>query len=118
MTDIGRWRRKPPGIGGTTWRIAALRLMAAFCLGAFAAGCHRDVATPDVCSDILDRIIQIELTEQGFRDPALVTRKQAELSRLLAPSLAACANRRLPRGALACVRLARTTEEISHGCLR
>jgi len=102
---------------------AALRNLAAPCLtlviafGGFVGGCRREAATQAQCAEVLDRIIQLELAEQGFRDPVLVARKQVELRALLAPQLTACVDRRLPAGALECVRRARTAEEISHACL-
>ena len=42
-------------------------------------GCHRHYATPADCLGILDRLVELELKEQGFRDPALAPRWQSEL---------------------------------------
>jgi hypothetical protein len=81
-------------------------------------GCPAGHATLANCQEILDRIVEIELAEQRFADPALTARKQRHLRRLLAPDLKRCEGRPLPLGALACLRGARTTEEISHTCLR
>jgi hypothetical protein len=81
-------------------------------------GCRRDRATAEVCGAILDRIVEVELDEQGFRDAALAAQKKLELRRLLEADLRRCFGRKLRSDALACVKVARTTEEISHVCLR
>lgn len=82
------------------------------------AGCGNGRASRDDCAAILDRIVELELRERGFRDPALVARKREELRRTFAPELARCDGRRLPKDALACVHEARSAEEVSHRCLR
>lgn len=74
-------------------------------------------ATSQACSEIFDRIVELELRELGFRDPELVTRKREQLRRTFAPEIQRCHGRRLPDHALACVRKAASAEEISHRCL-
>jgi hypothetical protein len=66
----------------------------------------------------LDRIVEIELSEMGFADPVLAGRRKGELRALFRSDLEACIGRRLPEGALQCVRQSRTTEQLSHSCLR
>jgi len=83
-----------------------------------ALGCRSTRATPDECARILDRIVDLELHERGFRDPALASRKRDDVRRLLAPEIAECAGKPLRSGALACVEHATSTEQISHDCLR
>ncbi len=83
-----------------------------------AAGCKRERASAEACGEIFDRIVEVELQEQGFRDPVLARRKREELRGALGSELRRCEGRRLPAGALACVRTAKSTEEISHTCLR
>jgi hypothetical protein len=82
------------------------------------AGCGNGRATPRACLEIFDRIVELELREQGFRDPALLARKREQLRLAFAPDLERCNRRPLPSHALRCVRKAASTEEISHGCLR
>jgi hypothetical protein len=82
------------------------------------AGCSSERATPNDCRQILDRIVDVELAEQGFRDRALAARRRDDLRRVLAPELRACPGRKLPAGALTCLTNARNAEEISHRCLR
>ena len=74
------------------------------------ASCHRRRATPADCQQILDRIIELELSERGFRDPALAARKQRELRSKLSGEIEACQGRLLSTRALACVRSAGSTE--------
>lgn len=81
-------------------------------------GCRRERATANDCARILDKIVELELREQGFRDAELTRRKRDELRRSLAPELRECEGKRLKAGALACVESASTTEQISHHCLR
>ena len=95
--------------------VAGLLLLS---LLASTSGCRGAPATEAECRAILDRIVELELGELGFRDPVLAERKKAQLGRQLADELGKCVGLPLPAGALACVRRARSTEEISHGCLR
>ncbi len=87
-------------------------------LALLAAACARERATAEVCEQVLDRIVDIELSEQGFKDPALAERKKQELRRRFAPDLQRCVGRPLPRQAPACIAAAATTEALSHSCLR
>lgn len=86
-------------------------------LGA-AFGCGTERATPAQCREIFDRIVAIELEEMGFADPELASRKQASLAALYAGRLQECVGRRLPSEALRCVATAKSTEALSHKCLR
>ncbi|MCB9565954.1 MAG: hypothetical protein H6710_01795 [Myxococcales bacterium] len=98
-----------------------LRRLAGLALAGLAlasAACEGRAATPEECEAILDRIVELELREQGYRDPALLARKQAEFRRLFADDLGRCVGRRLPPGARECVARASSAEAISHECLR
>jgi hypothetical protein len=83
-----------------------------------SAGCARERATLEQCQEILDRIVDLELRERGFRDPALERRKREEMRTLLAHELRRCQGRPLRESALTCVRRAKSNEELSHTCLR
>lgn len=80
--------------------------------------CRSEQAGADDCAFILDRIVALELAEQGYRDPELTRRKQQEFARRFAPELQRCVGLSLPPGARECVTRAASTEEISHVCLR
>ena len=97
-------------------QVARVAIVIGLAIGGGPA-CMGERARPEDCARILDHLVELELQEQGFRDPALAARKKVEMHRLFEPDLRRCAGRRSP-GALACVAAARTTEEISHACLR
>jgi hypothetical protein len=81
------------------------------------SGCHRHRMTADECGLLLDRIVELELIERGFRDPLLAKRRQAEIRMRLSPELTTCEGRRATPNVMTCVRQAQTAEEISHVCL-
>ncbi|MEA2697422.1 MAG: hypothetical protein QOI66_1693 [Myxococcales bacterium] len=93
-------------------------LLTAAVTGLAVSGCHRRAATKDDCRDVLDRLIQLELTESGFRDPTLAARWTSELHRQLAPQLDRCLGKRVPTDLRICLSVARTPEEIAHRCLK
>jgi hypothetical protein len=81
-------------------------------------GCKRQRATLADCREILDRVVELEMRERGFRDPVLLERKRQELRRVLEPDVYECQGKPISSGALACVRTAPNPEQISHHCLR
>jgi hypothetical protein len=81
-------------------------------------GCSAPRAGREECERILERIVEIELVEQGYRDPALVERKQSEARSRFAPDVERCIGRRIPDGAMACIDAATDTETLTHDCLR
>jgi hypothetical protein len=97
-----------------------LTLPAALLLGAaLVASCGgARPATEADCGALLDRLVELELAERGFHDPALLSRRQAEARTRFAPDLEACRGRRLPAAALDCATRAATAEAVAHGCLR
>lgn len=93
------------------------RLHATMLFAALATGCAGEPASVEDCRAILDRIVALELAEQGYRDPALTQRKQHDFARRFAANLARCEGVRLPPGARECVVQATSSEQISHVCL-
>lgn len=87
------------------------------CVVSSLGSCHRQQATRSDCVEILERIIDIELREQGFADPILARSKKAQLRQIFVANLQACTGRSLGPNAMACIRSAKTSEEISHVCL-
>jgi len=82
------------------------------------AACRGEPASAEDCRAILDRIVALELAEQGYRDAALAQRKQEIFAQRFAAELARCEGVRLPAGARECVAQAGSSEQISHECLR
>ncbi len=93
-------------------------LLAALAGLATLGGCHRHTASAADCRAILDRLVELELTESGFRDPALVPRWQEELARRFDDELRRCRVIRVGDELAACLRAAHTPEEIAHRCVK
>ena len=87
-------------------------------LAVLPVACGGRRATAKDCARILDRIVELELRERGYHDPALLERKRRELRRSLAAELEHCRGKRLRSDALNCLERASGSEEISHRCLR
>ncbi|HVV16206.1 MAG TPA: hypothetical protein VHH90_03310 [Polyangia bacterium] len=87
-------------------------------VAAMAAGCHRHVATPADCRAILDRLVEMELVESGFRDPALLPRWQGDLARRFDDDLRRCRALRVPDDLTTCLRTAQNPEQIAHRCVQ
>jgi hypothetical protein len=98
---------------GHPWFLAGIAIVAAGLVS-----CRGRPATASDCGEIVDRIVQLELEEKGYRDPVLSDRKRREIRNLLGSELKECQGKRLRPDALSCVRLARNAEKISHDCLR
>ncbi len=93
------------------------RIWAAAVAAATLAGCHRHVATPADCRAILNRLVEMELVESGFRDPALVPRWQDELARRFDDDLRRCRAVHVRDDLAACLRAAQNPEQIAHQCV-
>jgi hypothetical protein len=98
------------------WRLWVIFVAAI--LSSALPGCRRSRASSADCERILDRIVEVELMERGFRDQALLDRKRREMLDSLTAQLKECQGKHLKSGALACIAKAKSTEEISHECLR
>jgi len=82
-----------------------------------ASGCHRRAASAADCDAILNRLVDLELTESGYGDPVVRARWQADLARRFAPDLARCRGLAVSTDLPGCLASARTSEEITHRCL-
>lgn len=81
------------------------------------AGCQRHAASDADCRAVLDRLVDLELAESGYDDPALAGRWRAELARRFEPDLTRCRALRLRDDLAACLQRATSSEEIAHRCL-
>jgi hypothetical protein len=94
-----------------------------FLIGGLAAAilivpaCGRRAATEPDCRMVLDRMIDVELDESGFRDPVLRARSRENLGRRFSVDLERCKGLMIPKDLHICLASARTTEEIVHRCL-
>lgn len=93
-------------------------VLAVLALYVASLGCSREPATERQCQAILDRIVELELTEMGFADPVLLGRTQHELRGRYRTELAACVGKSISAGAMDCAMRAESAEELSHGCMK
>jgi hypothetical protein len=84
---------------------------------AAASGCRRHPASEMDCQQVLDRLIELELREQGYRDAVLRIRWQRELAHRLAPDLKRCRGLEVRNDLQTCLARAQSSEEITHRCL-
>lgn len=87
----------------------------ALVLGLLAA-CATPRATREDCEHILERIVDIELKERGYKDPMLQTIKRSTLKRKLAQDLDRCVGKKLKTNAIRCVDAASSIEALTHDC--
>lgn len=93
------------------------RLLLFVIILAAAAGCRR--ATEPDCERIIDKIVELELKEQGITDPKLVEeRKVATRAHKRAELLEGCVGKRISDSALACIESAQSSKAITEECLR
>jgi len=89
----------------------------AFFVVALGGGCHLHPATVDDCAVVLDKLVELELEESGYRDPIVRARWAAEARSRFAGDLARCRGLLVRNDLHACLRAARTSEAIVHGCV-
>jgi len=88
----------------------------AFFAIAVGGGCHRHPASIDDCAAVLDKLVELELEESGYRDPIVRARWAGEARRRFASDLARCPGLLVKNDLHACLRAARTSEAIVHEC--
>lgn len=81
-------------------------------------GCRSRRASSEDCMQIFDRMVDVELKELGYRDPALAQLKRKQLRQRFAAEIGKCVGGTLSSKGLSCIETAQTTEQISHLCLR
>lgn len=98
--------------------IRRLAVFAGIAAAAAVGGCHRHIASSGDCRAILDRLVEMELRESGYRDPTLAPRWQQELARRFEADLRRCQTLRVRDDLSGCLRVAQSPEEIAHHCLK
>ncbi|MEZ4287209.1 MAG: hypothetical protein R3A47_03490 [Polyangiales bacterium] len=73
-------------------------------------------ATATDCRILFDRLVELELREAGFNDPALTKIRQSEFASRFREHIDSCVGRPISRTALDCARTAKTSEALSHEC--
>ena len=83
-----------------------------------SAGCGRHKATTADCRAVLDRIIELELSESpGYRDAVLRARWKSDLGRRFAPDIQRCQGLAVKNDLRRCLVDARSPDEMVHQCL-
>ena len=92
-------------------------LLGTLAAGGAASGCHR--ATEADCKQIVDRIVELELRDQGVTDPVtLEARKSETKAKQRGQLVGGCVGKRISLSAMGCIRSAKTSSEITDKCLR
>lgn len=80
------------------------------------AACGR-VATTEDCKMIYDKNVEVEMRSLEKADDATIERKKGELRAAFDAELKQCVGKRVTESVLACIRAAKTPDEMS-GCGR
>ena len=92
-------------------------LLAVSLLSLPLAGCR--YATEQDCERIIDRIVELELKEQGVSDPTLVERRKTETrTKKRDELLGGCVGKRISQTAMTCIDNAESSKDITEKCLR
>jgi hypothetical protein len=82
------------------------------------AGCGRPATEAD-CREILRTAAELELKSRIDGDPVLIENEVRQIEQSLQDSIQTrCVGKRISNGAMACVRQARTADEVISACLR
>jgi hypothetical protein len=87
------------------------------CLLLTASGCRRHAADGGDCEAVLDRLVELELEESGYRDPVVRARWTHEAQGRFAADLARCRGLSVRNDLRACLATARTSEAVVHRCV-
>lgn len=82
-----------------------------------STGCR--YATEQDCERIIDRIVELELKEQGIKDPKLIEQRKADTRQQKREELlAGCVGKRISDSAMTCIDNAESSRDITEKCLR
>ena len=81
------------------------------CVLLAAVGCGRP-ATEEDCRMIFDRSVEVEMRALDRSDTETLTKKKAELGKTFEADLKICVGKRITDSTLACIRGAKTSEEL------
>ena len=85
-------------------------------IAGFLIGCGRP-ATHDDCERIFQRIVELELRDLQTTDPAIVSKKTADLRASYGKELEGCVGKRIRKDLVACLEKATQASEVD-GCLK
>ena len=94
------------------------RFVLAALFAALVAGCGH-AATEQECQEIVDKVVELESKEQGVTDPAAVAKRKEETRKSIGEQMMPrCVGKKIRDSAMACVRNAKSFDEIDNVCLR
>lgn len=107
-----------PGRGSSTLpRVSPSRFAPLVLISLLAFGCR--YATEKDCEHIIDRIVELELKEQGITNPDLIEQRKAETRRKKRDELiTGCVGKRITDAAMTCIDNASSSKDITQRCLR
>jgi len=83
-----------------------------------SVGCRRHRAAQADCASILDRLVELELTESGYHDQVLRARWRTDLQQRLSGELERCRTFMVRDDLARCLSNATVPEDITHRCLK
>ena len=87
-------------------------------LGATLPGCGHP-ATREECEQILDKVVELELSTQNVKDPVTIAERKDKVRKERGEALLPkCVGKKITDAAMACVRGATTYDQINDVCLR
>jgi len=106
----------PTRMNASRLSLIGLLVPLTLCLVA-SAGCRR--ATEADCETIVDRIVELQLREQGVTDAETIAKRKEETkAKKRQELLGGCVGKRISSGSLKCIEGAKTSAEIIDVCLR
>jgi|GEM_PF-668821 len=113
--------RRPTALAPVSFHLATAKAIAIWLLCVLTAGCGHPASEAE-CQVILDRIVDLELKAQRVTDPAEMTKRRQESlggpQGAKASVLQGCVGKHITDSALACVRAAETSADITDRCLQ
>jgi hypothetical protein len=76
-----------------------------------ALGCGRKATQAD-CDLIVDRYVEVQLRAMNINDPATIDKRKVEMRQDVKDELRDCIGKRVTDGMLACVKSAKTNDEM------
>jgi hypothetical protein len=104
----------PPRRAASSLSLSGLLLLPSF----FLSACGHPASRAE-CEELVGKVAELELVEQGEKDPAKLEEKKKQAVAARGDELVQkCVGRRVTDAAMACVRAAKTQDDIDNRCLR
>jgi hypothetical protein len=85
-------------------------------LAVCTVGCHR--ATEADCDRIIDKLVELELKEQGINDPRTIElRREETRAKKREELIHSCVGKRVSQRSMDCIQRAQSSSEVTDKCL-